>query len=71
MCGIFGGYNISLDEVQKGINLINRGNDGITVKDLGNKSYFAARRHTIKLSGKEDEPSGISDQPYFSKDKRG
>ena len=70
MCGIFGGFNISLDEVKKGINLINRGNDGITIKDLGNKSYFAARRHTVKLSGKEEKLSGISDQPYFSQDKK-
>ena len=26
MCGIFGGYNIPLDDVKKGINLIKRGN---------------------------------------------
>ena len=25
MCGIFGGYNISFEETQKGINLIKRG----------------------------------------------
>ncbi len=69
MCGIFGGYNLSFDDVKKGISLINRGNDGITIKDLGNKSYFAARRHLVKLSGNEKNLSGISDQPYFSKDK--
>ena len=70
MCGIFGGYNISFDETEKGINLINRGNDGITIKDLDNKSYFAARRHTVKFSGNEKNLSGASDQPYFSEDKK-
>ena len=51
MCGIFGGYNIPLDNVKKGINLIKRGNDGITVAELDKKIIFAARRHTIKFSG--------------------
>ena len=68
MCGIFGGYNIPLDDVKKGINLIKRGNDGITISELGDKVFFAARRHAIKFSGNEDNLSGHSDQPYFSED---
>ena len=47
MCGIFGGYNISLDETEKGISLIKRGNDGITITELSDKVFFAARRHAI------------------------
>lgn len=66
MCGIFGGYNIPLDEVKKGINLINRGNDGITVAELDKKIIFAARRHTIKFSGNENNLQEKSDQPYYS-----
>ena len=51
MCGIFGGYNVTFKEVEKGINLIKRGNDGITISELSEKKvYFAARRHAIKLS---------------------
>ena len=51
MCGIFGGYNISFHKVEKGINLVNKGNDGITVTELADKNYFAARRHAFKFSG--------------------
>ena len=69
MCGIFGGYNISLEETERGINLINRGNDGITTSELAEKIFFAARRHAIKLSGNEKNLSGSSDQPYYSDDK--
>ena len=67
MCGIFGGYNINHLETQKGIELIKRGNDGITVSELNDKIFFAARRHTIKFSGNEKKLFGKSDQPYFSK----
>lgn len=69
MCGIFGGYNINLAETEKGINLINRGNDGITISELSNKIFFAARRHAIKFSGNEKSLLGSSDQPYYSEDK--
>lgn len=69
MCGIFGGYNISLEETEKGINLIKRGNDGITITELDDKVFFAARRHAIKFSGNEGKLSGHSDQPYYSNDK--
>jgi len=69
MCGIFGGYNLSLDETKKGINLIKRGNDGITITELDDKVFFAARRHAIKFSGNEEKLSGLSDQPYYSDDK--
>ncbi len=68
MCGIFGGFNINFDETKKGINFIKRGNDGITISELGDKVFFAARRHAIKFSGNEDNLSGHSDQPYFSED---
>ncbi len=69
MCGIFGGYNIPLDDVKKGINLIKRGNDGITVAELDKKIIFAARRHTIKFSGNEKNLRENSDQPYYSENK--
>ena len=69
MCGIFGGYNITLEETKKGITLINRGNDGITNSKLAEKTFFAARRHAIKFSGNEKNLFGNSDQPYYSDDK--
>ena len=69
MCGIFGGYNVSFDVVKKGINLIKRGNDGITVAELDKKIIFAARRHTIKFSGYENKLQERSDQPYQSENK--
>ena len=69
MCGIFGGFNISFDEAEKGINLLKRGNDGITISELDDKIFFAAKRHIIKLSGNEKNLSGYSDQPYYSDDK--
>ena len=69
MCGIFGGYNIGFKETEKGINLIKRGNDGITITELDDKVFFAARRHAIKFSGNEEKLSGHSDQPYYSNDK--
>lgn len=69
MCGIFGGRNISFDETKNGINLIKRGNDGITISELEEKIFFAARRHAIKFSGEEKNLSGRSDQPYFSEDR--
>lgn len=69
MCGIFGGYNVSFVEVKKGINLIKRGNDGITVAELDKKIIFAARRHTIKFSGYENKLQERSDQPYQSENK--
>ena len=64
MCGIFGGFGINLDEVQSGINLINRGEDGISIKSFENGVIFAARRHLVKKSGDDDIKK--SDQPYFS-----
>jgi|TARA_B110000037_G_scaffold216370_1_gene275399 asparagine synthase (glutamine-hydrolysing) len=70
MCGIFGGYNIELSEVENAINLINRGNDGITITQLNDRITFAARRHLIKSSGFEKNLNGKSDQPYFSEDKK-
>ena len=69
MCGIFGGYNISFDETEKGINFLKRGNDGITISELSDKVFFAARRHAIKFSGNEKNLLGYSDQPYYSDDK--
>ncbi len=69
MCGIFGGYNVDRVETEKGINLIKRGNDGITISQLSDKIFFSARRHLIKFSGDEENLSGKSDQPYFSEDK--
>ena len=69
MCGIFGGIGISEKDATSCVNLIRRGNDGITVKKLTNSVVFAARRHLVKLSGKETD-SNKSDQPYFSDDKK-
>ena len=48
MCGIFGGVGISKSEAAKGIDLINRGNDGISISQLEENLIFAARRHLVK-----------------------
>ncbi len=69
MCGIFGGIGISKNDALSCINLIERGNDGISVEELGNSVIFAARRHLVKLSGKENK-NKKSDQPYHSADKK-
>ena len=69
MCGIFGGYGITADECRKGIDLIKRGEDGITISKLNENIAFAARRHLVKKSG-NDLKNNLSDQPYFSKDKK-
>ena len=69
MCGIFGGYNLSFNEAKKGIELIKRGNDGISIDKLNEDIIFTARRHAIKFSGNEKNLLGRSDQPYYSKDK--
>jgi asparagine synthase (glutamine-hydrolysing) len=68
MCGIFGGFGINLDEAQLGINLINRGEDGISIKSFENGVIFAARRHLVKKSGDDDIKK--SDQPYLSENKK-
>ena len=69
MCGIFGGIGISKKDAQSCIDLIKRGNDGINVKELTNSVIFAARRHLVKISGKETD-NNKSDQPYFSHNKK-
>lgn len=69
MCGIFGGYGISVDESRKAIELIKRGDDGITISKLNENITFAARRHLVKKSG-NDLKNNLSDQPYFSKNKK-
>ena len=69
MCGIFGGIGISKEDAVSCINLIKRGNDGISVEELRNSVIFAARRHLVKLSGKETN-NKKSDQPYYSADKK-
>ena len=69
MCGIFGGIGISKKDAQSCIDLIKRGNDGINVMELTNSVIFAARRHLVKISGKETD-NNKSDQPYFSHDKK-
>ena len=69
MCGIFGGHNLNFKEAEKGIKLIHRGNDGITISELSENTFFAARRHAIKYCGNEKNLDGKSDQPYFSEDK--
>jgi hypothetical protein len=43
MCGIFGGYNISRKICEDSINLIDRGNDGISIDQLEKDIFFAAR----------------------------
>ena len=68
MCGIFGGTGVSIAQAKNAIELINRGNDGTTIKELKNNIVFAARRHLVKKSGKDDLSK--SDQPYFSKDNK-
>jgi len=68
MCGIFGGTGITKKEATNAINLIKRGEDGIVVKELNKRVVFAARRHLVKISGKESK-NDKSDQPYISEDK--
>jgi asparagine synthase (glutamine-hydrolysing) len=68
MCGIFGGYNISSKICEASINLIDRGNDGISIDQIEKDIFFAARRHLIKISGLEDKFNQKSDQPYYSED---
>ena len=68
MCGIFGGYKITKQEVDTAILKINRGNDGITTTELTKDVVFSARRHLVKKSGNENN-SNLSDQPYYSNDK--
>tara|TARA_E500000178_G_scaffold356658_1_gene436735 strand:+ start:203 stop:1879 length:1677 start_codon:yes stop_codon:yes gene_type:complete len=69
MCGIFGGYNISNEEVIKGVELIKRGNDGISIDTVDENIIFGARRHAIKFCGNENNLLNRSDQPYYSDDK--
>ena len=57
MCGIFGGIGITQKEAAGAINLIKRGEDGIVVKELNKEVIFAARRHLVKISGKETKNS--------------
>jgi len=68
MCGIFGGHGLTEHEVQRSINLIKRGDDGITITKLESNIVFGARRHLVKKSGNDDIKK--SDQPYFSEDKK-
>ena len=67
MCGIFGGQNVNKDEVEKAINLIKRGEDGISIETLNDDIIFASRRHLVKKSGKDYIKK--SDQPYFNSKK--
>ena len=69
MCGIFGGHNVSNKEVIKGVELIKRGNDGISVDEVDENVIFGARRHAIKFCGNEKKLLNRSDQPYYSDDK--
>lgn len=66
MCGIFGGYKVSNEEATKGIELIKRGNDGISIDQVDENVIFAARRHAIKFCGNEKSLLNRSDQPYYS-----
>ena len=66
MCGIFGGIGINEDQAKDAIKLIKRGEDGVTIKKFNNNVVFAARRHLVKKSGKDNTKN--SDQPYFSED---
>ena len=55
MCGIFGGVNVDFNEAKDCINLIKRGEDGITIKKINDKIVFASRRHLVKKSGYEED----------------
>ena len=68
MCGIFGGIGVTENQVKDGIDLIKRGDDGITITKLEDETFFKRRRHLVKKSGKDS--SKFSDQPYFSQDKK-
>ncbi len=68
MCGIFGGFEININQAKDAIGLIKRGDDGITISQLTDNIIFAARRHLVKKSGNDDNQK--SDQPYFSLNKK-
>ncbi len=65
MCGIFGGIGVKNDEVRSCLEVILRGNDGITVKDY-DEVVMGSRRHLVKESDKPGVGDGESDQPYES-----
>ncbi|PPR11166.1 MAG: Asparagine synthetase [glutamine-hydrolyzing] 1 [Alphaproteobacteria bacterium MarineAlpha11_Bin1] len=67
MCGIFGGVGATQQEVRKSLELIRRGNDGITTREYRDV-VLGARRHLVKQSRKPDVAPGESDQPYESED---
>jgi len=67
MCGIFGGVGATADEARACLELIRRGDDGITVRQYGDV-VLGARRHLVKVSNKADIAPGESDQPYDSDD---
>ena len=67
MCGIFGGVGATQQEVRESLELIRRGNDGITTREYGDV-VLGARRHLVKQSHKPGVAPGESDQPYESED---
>lgn len=69
MCGIFGGIGASAKEVKTALENINRGFEGITVKEYGDV-LMGHRRHLVKESHKKGVKPGESDQPYESIDKK-
>tara|TARA_Y100000590_G_C15720291_1_gene1013317 strand:+ start:2014 stop:2289 length:276 start_codon:yes stop_codon:yes gene_type:complete len=69
MCGIFGGFGVTKHQAKDAINLIKRGEDGITIDQIDKNIVFAARRHLVKKSGFENKLENFSDQPYYSKNK--
>ena len=67
MCGIFGGIGITAAEAKKSLNLILRGNDGITICE-NDRVVIGSRRHLVKESYKVGVMPDQSDQPYSSDD---
>lgn len=67
MCGIFGGVGATTEEVNRCLQNIRRGNDGITVCQYGDV-VLGSRRHLVKESHKVGVTEGQSDQPYESAD---
>lgn len=67
-CAIFGGIGISEEQVDTALKIMSRGNDGTSIKKIGNV-ILGHRRHKIISDNKPNTFEGESDQPYYNNDK--
>ena len=64
MCGIFGGYNISSKICEASINLIDRGNDGISIDQIEKDIFF---KLCVFTNLKKSQHFNILFRPMFRK----